>query len=65
MATGRSRLPCLDAISTCDVEVKVDAAVKRLVGTEWDTAGCRARDDAAPISAHNLHLVEESRSACC
>ena len=33
MATGRSRLPCLDAISTCDVEVKVDAAVKRLVKT--------------------------------
>ena len=60
----RLRLPRLGVISTSEVGVKVDAAVERLVGTEWDTAGCRApHDDAAPISAHHFHLAEELRSA--
>jgi hypothetical protein len=60
----RLRLPGPGVISTSDVEVKVGAVVEPLVGTECDTAGCRApHDDTTPISSRHFYLAEELRSA--
>ena len=60
----RLRRPGPGVISTSDVEVKVGAVVEPLVGTECDTAGCRApHDDTTPISSRHFYLAEELRSA--